>query len=301
MIVVTGASGFIGSRLVDALRAGGTEVVGVDRRAAGHDDGRHLVAELSAPNDAVFEVLRRADAVVHLAGKPGVRDRAADIDAQRRRDNVLATRAVLRAVPAATPIVVASSSSVYGGAPNGRPSREDDVLAPGGGYALSKVRAENWCQRRRAEGGHVTIVRPFTVVGPGQRDDMALARWIAAAAAGRPLDVFGSLQRRRDFTDVRFTVSTLIALLDHPPTVVNIGSGRSRPLADLVDAIGDVIGEAVVRCRPVPVPEPDETLADTHRLRSIVGDIPATDLRRIVADHVGVGVTSRATPEPLIA
>nr|MBA3802062.1 NAD(P)-dependent oxidoreductase [Acidimicrobiia bacterium] len=95
MIVVTGASGFIGSRLVDALRAGGTDVVGVDRRAAGHDGGRHLVTELSAPNDAVVDVLRRADAVVHLAGKPGVRDRTADIDAQRRRDNVLATRAVL--------------------------------------------------------------------------------------------------------------------------------------------------------------------------------------------------------------
>ena len=145
--------------------------------------------------------LRVADAVFHLAGRPGVREAGPAAEAARARDNVAATAAVLRQVPRATPLVVASSSSVYGGAA-GRPSREERP-AP----AARRVRAQQGggralCAARHAAGGAVAVVRPFTVAGEGQRPDMALARWIAAVRAGRPVRVLGSPARTRDVTDV---------------------------------------------------------------------------------------------------
>ena len=130
--------------------------------------------------DAAFET---ADAVLHLAGCPGVRDDTPDVGRRRARDNVAVTGRVLAAVPAHVPVVVASSSSVYGGSA-GAPSEERDAVSPRGGYARSKVAVEQLCARRAAAGGQVTVVRPFTVVGEGQRPDMAVSRWIAAAEAG---------------------------------------------------------------------------------------------------------------------
>ncbi|MBA3287859.1 MAG: NAD(P)-dependent oxidoreductase, partial [Acidimicrobiia bacterium] len=197
MIVVTGSSGFIGRHLVDRLVADGRPVVGIDRRpapdVAGSGRARHraIVADLAEASSVLRHMLGTASAVVHLAACPGVRDVAPDIAGRRWRDNVLATRHVVAATRADAPLVVASSSSVYGGTVGGRASREDDALCPIGGYARSKVMLERIAAERGAAGGAVTVVRPFTVVGPGQRPDMALSRWIDAAVAGRPLQVYG--------------------------------------------------------------------------------------------------------------
>ena len=67
------------------------------------------------------------------------------------------------------------------------PRREDDVLAPLGGYARTKVALEAICARRAAAGGVVAVARPFTVAGEGQRSDMALSQWLDDAARGRPV------------------------------------------------------------------------------------------------------------------
>jgi nucleoside-diphosphate-sugar epimerase len=198
-------------------------------------------------------------------------------------DNVVATEQVLAAVPRPIPVVVASSSSVYGGSRRGRPSHEDDRLRPRGGYARSKVAVEQRCAARAAAGGVVTVVRPFTVVGDGQRPDMALARWIADARAGGPLVVYGGLNRRRDLTDVRDVVRALVELIDRAVcTTVNIGSGVGHSLAQLTAAVRAVVAPVPVEVVPLPVSEPAETLADTRRGELTFGFVPTTDVRDVV-------------------
>jgi len=294
-VVVTGSAGFIGRAVVAELIMRGVPVVGVDRRetpapvAAGHLVLTGDLLDRDELADAAFET---ADAVLHLAGCPGVRDDSADIGRRRARDNVATTARVLAAVPAHVPVVVTSSSSVYGGT-TGAPSEESHPLSPRGGYAMSKVAVEQLCARRAAAGGKVTVVRPFTVVGEGQRPDMAVSRWIAAAEAGRPLQVYGSLQRTRDLTDVR-QVARVLALLAEPGRapggVLNIGTGRPHSLAALVAAVATATGTRVrTLVTPAASVEPADTWACTNRLRAVVGFVPRTDLPEVVARQVAAG------------
>jgi nucleoside-diphosphate-sugar epimerase len=291
-VVVTGSSGFIGSQVVRALLARGERVVALDRRLPALLDEQltALVVDLSSPCAEALDALRGAAGVVHLAGRPGVRDRGPGVARRRHLDNVVATERVLAAVPASVPLVVTSSSSVYGGSRQGRPSREDDPLRPSGGYARSKAEAEARCAARRAAGGCVSVARPFTVVGEGQRADMALARWIADARQGRPLTVYGSLARRRDVTDVRDVVRALVALLDRGAcTTVNIGTGAAPTLGHLTDAVCRVVAPVPVEVVPVAVAEPDETRADTRRGLAAFGFVPSTDVLDVVRRAAGIG------------
>jgi nucleoside-diphosphate-sugar epimerase len=292
-VVVTGAAGFLGGALVATLAADGIAVVAVDRRPAVHAGGVGSVrADLLDGDPVVAAALGAADAVFHLAGRPGVRDGGPAAEAARARDNVAATAAVLRQVPRCTPLVVASSSSVYGGAA-GRPSREDDPPRPLGGYARSKAVVESLCRARLAAGGRVTVVRPFTVAGEGQRPDMALARWVAAVRAGRPVRVLGSPARTRDVTDVRDVVRALRLAAERGVTgPLNVGTGRPRTLADLARAVCRVLGApAELVVTPAPPVEPAATWADVTLLRRRLGFVPVTDLDELVARQVA------ATPD----
>lgn len=288
-VVVTGAAGFIGRALVRTLLDDDMRVVGIDRRPQSPEPGFNpLTADLLTPDELVRAALESADAVFHLAGCPGVRDEAPDVGLRRRRDNPGAAAAVLAAVPRRTPLVVTSSSSVYGGSAGGRPSAETDALRPRGGYARSKVLVENACRRRLRAGGTVTIARPFTVAGEGQRPDMALARWVAAARKGRPLRVLGSPDRTRDVTDVRHVARALVACAERDVRgPVNIGTGTGHTLAAMISAVAEVVGtEVETIVEQAATPEPPATLADTTRLRRRTGLLPATDLHDVVARQV---------------
>lgn len=294
-VAVTGAAGFIGRALVDLLVARGESVVAIDRAAGGLPTGARVIrADLLASDERVEIALRSADAVFHLAGCPGVRDNRSDIAQRRHRDNVLATARVLALVPVRVPVLVASSSSVYGGSA-GAPSAEADPLRPRGGYAHSKARVESLCAQRAAGGGAVVAVRPFTVAGEGQRPDMALAQWIAAAVAGRPLRVLGSPDRTRDVTDVRQAAEAFVALVERGAGgVVNVGTGVGHRLKDLVAAVALVVDRDVRTCVvPADPAEATDTLADTRLLRRLAGFVPETDLRSLVARQVAATLPAR--------
>ncbi len=284
--VVTGAAGFIGRHLVHALLDAGERVIGIDREPQEPRTGLTiLTADLLDRDELVHAALASADVVFHLAGCPGVRDNRPDVRQRRHRDNVLATAAVLTAVPLATPLVVTSSSSVYGGARDGRPSAETDPVRPRGGYAESKVVVERLCHTRLRAGGVVAIARPFTVAGEGQRPDMALAQWIAAARAGRPLRILGSPDRTRDVTDVRDCVRALIALAEREVRgVVNIGTGVGHTLRALVAAVAAALDVEIRTYTAAADPaEAPDTRADTRKLARLVGFVPQTDLPALVA------------------
>lgn len=296
-VVVTGAAGFIGGHLVDHLRRCGHAVTGIDRQPAMPPSVDPLLGDVARDDERISAALRQADAVFHLAGCPGVRTAAPDIRHRRWRDNVESTERVLAAVPAGVPIVVASSSSVYGGAARRgagalRPSHEDDPLCPRGGYARSKAALERVCADRVARGGCVAVARLFTVGGAGQRPDMALARWLTAVRAGEPVEVYGSVERCRDVTDVRSVVDALTRLSErHAPATVNVGTGRPHSLAEILDAVGAATGSAPqVRVMPAGEQEPEATLADTRRCERLLGTVPTTDLTELVRWQAGASV-----------
>lgn len=295
-VVVTGSAGFLGRAVVARLLADGRTVLGVDRNPAVPLGPRHrtLHADLVDADPAVTTAIREAEGVLHLAGCPGVRDARADAALHRHRDNVLATAVVLRAAGRQVPVVTATSSSVYGGAVSGRPCREDDPLNPRGGYAASKAAAEALCRDHNAAGGHVVVARPFTVAGEGQRPDMALSLWIDAARDGRPVRVFGSLDRTRDVTDVRDVARALTALLGAgAPGPVNIGTGTARRLGEMVEAIAAVLDVDVdVRVEPAGPEEVPDTRADTRRLAALIGFVPRTDLIEVITRQVAAAAPS---------
>lgn len=301
-VVVTGAAGFVGRHVVaDRLRAGCT-VTGIDRRRWTPARGERIIHH-DVRHPDVEPILQRADAVIHLAAAPGVRSSDRGIARRRWQDNVLATADVARCTARRASLVVASSSSVYGG--SGRiatpwPSREDDPLAPRGGYARSKVAAEAVVARERADADITTIVRPFTIAGEGQRPDMALATWLEAAVRHRPVTVLGSLDRRRDVSDVVEVAAAIGRLVDggHHGTF-NLGSGVTHSLGDHLDAIRHATGLCPrVRIRPAPAREVPTTWADTERLQATVGRLRATSLRELVTRQFAASIHSGDGPLP---
>jgi nucleoside-diphosphate-sugar epimerase len=291
VIVVTGAAGFIGTQVCVALASGGRAVAGLDRLAASHDAAdRWLTADLAAiePGDPAWTALREAEAIVHLAATPGVRAAGAEAERARHRDNFVATGQVLAAAPRETYVVVASSSSVYGGARRGvnlAPSSEGMALRPRGGYALSKVAAEGLCAARGDAGGEIGVVRPFTVAGERQRPDMAISRWLAAALRREPFTVLGSLDRTRDVTDVKAVADGIVRMIDRRVcSTVNLGTGVRRSIREMIGAVASVLDVPVaIDLRSAGSEEATDTWADTTRCRQLLGSVPSTDLVDVVA------------------
>ena len=287
--LVTGSAGFIGARLVQRLAARGDEVVGIDRRPRRGGPGLHIVMDL-AERRSLGETARWAgwaDAVFHLAAQSGVRSDLPGIDARRRRDILTAAEHVLAATPARTRLILASSSSVYGEAARRRgawrASREDDALHPVSRYGRCKAEMEAMARGRRRDG--LAVARPFTVIGPGQRPDMALSIWMEAVRRSEPITVFGGLDRARDVTDVEAVVSGLTAMADLGFCgTVNLGAGRPRLLGEMVEAVFSAMGaETEVRVVPAHPEEVKATCADPSLAASQLGVDLTTGLRRAAA------------------
>lgn len=291
-VVVTGAAGFIGRHVAATLRRRGDEVVGIDRRTWAPEPGEAaIVADVAAEDPRVDAALHRAAGVIHLAACPGVRDRGDSVARRRWHDNVLAGARVLERTPPHTPVVVASSSSVYGGAgPAGKPRacRETDALAPRGGYARSKAALESCAARRARAGGVVGVARPFTVAGEGQRPDMAIARWIRALWSGSAITLYGSADRVRDVTDVRDVAEGLVRMLERRVTgSVNLGTGVTHRLEDIVRLVAQRCGvDATVRVEDAAADDVPATRADVRTCRRLLGFVPTADLAALVDRQV---------------
>ena len=261
--VVTGGLGFIGAALCEALARRGHRVVCVDRLTGAYsaERGRTAAERLRAnPGVAVLEADARvlpldgAGAVVHLAALPGVRARRSR--GELWRENVALTeRLVRRAARAGARIVVASSSAVYGNA-GVLPTPEHAPAAPLGPYAASKLAAERACLRAARQGADALVVRPFTVFGPGQRPDMAIARWIASLLGAEPLDWHPHPVAARELTYVDDAVAGLIAALERGRAgqVYNIAGSGSHRLDEVLELLERAIGRRARRRRASPSP-----------------------------------------------
>jgi UDP-glucuronate 4-epimerase len=283
--VVTGAAGFIGSHLAEALLAGGDDVRAIDCLTPYYD------TRLKEENAAALELERLdlaeeqldftgAEAVFHLAGQPGVRS-FGSVFGDYLRDNVLATQRVLEAAAAASVrVVLASSSSVYGDAER-FPTAEDVEPRPVSPYGVTKLACEHLARTYvQSFDADVVTLRYFTVYGPRQRPDMAFARMIGALTEGRPFELYGDGSRSREFTYVADAVRATVAAGSAPSGgVYNVGGGSEASMDEAIDVLERVAGrELDVERGPAAAGDMRRTSADTSRIRADLGWSPTTGL-----------------------
>jgi nucleoside-diphosphate-sugar epimerase len=288
---VTGAAGFIGSHLGEALLAAGHEVVGYDSftdyydTALKEENARSLDVRRVDLGDGELD-FGGFDAVFHLAGQPGARSFGHVFPHYLWR-NLLATQRVFEAaVDADVPVVWASSSSVYGDAES-YPTPEDVVPRPNNPYGVTKLSCEHLHDTyERLFGLRAVALRYFTVYGPRQRPDMAFARMVAATAAGEEFELYGDGSQSRSFTFVRDVVDATIRALEAPPGIYNVGGGEEATMREAIAVLEEVAGRPV-RVRPGPPQTGDmrRTKADTSRLEEAIGWRATTSLRAGLAEH----------------
>jgi UDP-glucuronate 4-epimerase len=280
--VVTGAAGFIGSQLAEALVASGHEVVGVDcftdyYDPAEKEQNAHGLDVLRA--DLAEEELDLAgvDGVFHLAGQPGVRS-FGDIFPLYLRRNVLATQRVLETASAAgVRVVFASSSSIYGDA-EAYPTSEDAAPRPVSPYGITKLACEHLV---RAYGLDAVVLRYFTVYGPRQRPDMFLRRVCEALLAGSAFEIYGSGGQSRSFTDVSDAVAATIAAMERAPAgaIYNVGGGEEASVLEAIALLERVSGGSLdVRHVGEAKGDVRRTKADVSRIGRELGWRPQTTL-----------------------
>jgi nucleoside-diphosphate-sugar epimerase len=295
---VTGAAGFIGSHLGDALLESGHEVVGIDSFTDYYDP------ELKEENARGLDVRRvdlgvepidfaGFDAIFHLAGQPGARSFGQVFPDYLWR-NLLATQRVFEAaVEAGVPVVWASSSSVYGDAER-YPTPEDVVPRPNNPYGVTKLSCEHLHETyQRLFGLHAVALRYFTVYGPRQRPDMAFARMVASTARGEEFEMYGDGSQSRSFTFVRDVVGATIGALEAPPGIYNVGGGEEYTMRDALAVLEEVAGRPVrVRFGPWQTGDNRRTKADTTRIEQAIGWHATTSLRDGLAEHWSWASTS---------
>lgn len=294
-VLVTGATGFIGRWLVEELRAAGHELVG-------RPDERVEITDAAAVAGLVEDA--RPEGVVHLAAVSFGPDASRDPDAAMLV-NARGTRLLLDALAGLDPTpaaVVVSSSDVYGAPdPADLPLTEDAPARPVSAYGRSKLEQERVALAAAASGGlPVAVVRPFNHTGPGQRPEFvapALARRVLAARdRGQDEIVAGNVDVRRDLGDVRDLATALRLTLEGlaggsipSGTILNVATGRSVAIRDVVGMIAEIAGvEVEPRIDPslVRPGDPPEIRGDASRLTALTGWQPSIPLRQTLEDLV---------------
>jgi nucleoside-diphosphate-sugar epimerase len=304
--LVTGAAGFVGSHLAEALLARGDTVLGVDCFTPYYDRAtkEHNVA--TARSHSRFELvdadlrtcdvealLSDVDTVYHQAAQAGVRLSWSDGFADYVGHNVLATQRLLEAVQRARPgarVVYASSSSVYGNQER-YPTVETDLPKPFSPYGVTKLAAEHLCGLYTENWGvHTVSLRYFTVFGPRQRPDMSIHRLCRAAVEGSTFPRYGDGTQIREFTYVSDIVAGNLAAADGdvaPGTYVNLAGGAEITLNDLIALVGEVAGS------PVAVDPGPKMAGDSFRnggvidrARELLGWAPQVSLRDGIAAQI---------------
>lgn len=313
--VVTGAAGFIGSHVSEALLQEGYQVIGVDnynpendlspriRRRTAHQlangfDGFHI-ADADVTRPGLMETLITPDVglIVHLAALPGVR-RSWEMPGRVAHTNVEGTAAVLSAAESAgvRHVVLASSSSVYGEAdPQRGRMREWDAQAPVNPYGTSKRAAEAYAELYREERGMtVPALRFFTVYGSRMRPNMAISNFASRALRGEPPIVYGSGVQQRDFTYIDDAVDGLMRAIETDVNwPMNIGSGSPVEIREVAELVIDAAGADVEYETAERPAERDKTHADITVAEHHTDYTPSTSLEEgikatvdWVADHL---------------
>jgi UDP-glucuronate 4-epimerase len=304
-MLVTGAAGFIGYHVAEALLARGRAVVGLDNLNDYYEVSlkQARLARLEAKKGFAFRKLDFADResmaalgaefpgithIVHLGAQPGVRYSLINPYAYVA-SNVMGQVTVLelaRTLKKLQNVVYASSSSVYGGNEKMPFAVGDTVETPQSLYAATK-RADELIAHTYAHlyGMKLVGLRFFTVYGPWGRPDMAPMIFARAILAGEPIRVFNNGEMWRDFTYIDDIVAGVLAAMDAPPAgkpphkLYNLGNNRCEKLTDFIAALESALGKtARMRFEPMQPGDVEKTYADIEATRRDLGFSPTTPI-----------------------
>ncbi len=314
-ILVTGAAGFIGSAVSEALIARGDAVLGIDnlndyysvsfkedRLARVHsapDGERFTFRKLDFSDHAALGTTladEQFDAIVHLGAQAGVRY-SLEHPFAYAQSNIVGHLAMLELARhrRVGHMVYASSSSVYGGNAKLPFSVSDRSDHPVSLYAASKradeLMSESYAHLFRIP---LTGLRFFTVYGPWGRPDMMMWNFTSRILAGEELPVFNNGDMYRDFTFIEDIVGGVLACLDRPPAddgaekaggsqsphaLYNIGNNRSEPLMKVIGLLEAECGrEAALEMLPMQPGDVHKTYADIDALTKATGYRPTTSI-----------------------
>ena len=296
--VVTGAAGFIGSHLAEALLEAGFTVKGIDcfsdyyprfikegNISCLKEQRGFSLLEADLVNVDLQDLLQSGDYVFHQAAQAGVRASWGEDFQIYSRSNILATQQLLEAAKevGVEKFIYASSSSVYGAA-DSIPMQEEDITRPVSPYGVSKLAGENLCQLYHHNFGLPAVsLRYFTVYGERQRPDMAFHIFIRRILAGEEIEIFGDGRQSRNFSYVGDVVKANMqaAEADVGGEIINIGGpGERINLLTAVETIEDITGlEAEINYQPRVSGDVKHTEADLTRAEKLLDYEPEVKLR----------------------
>ena len=291
--LVTGAAGFIGSHLCEALLARGHAVAGLDAfipyypRAAKEKNLAGLKAqprfafhEADLRTDELAPLVAGCDAIFHLAAMPGLMKSWTDFQLYESC-NILGTQRLLDAARHAQlgQFIHISTSSVYG---KEATQGEDAPQQPFSPYGITKLAAENLCRAYAANFGlPFTILRYFSVYGPRQRPDMGYHKLINDLASGEVFTVFGDGEQTRSNTYVADAVAATILAAEKREVALgetfNIGGGEIVSLNRVIAMLEELTGCKARLARQAARPgDQRHTSANIEKARRVLGYNPAT-------------------------
>ncbi len=308
-IFVTGAAGFIGSHLCEALLRQGHKVVGIDNFNDFYAPAlkrKNLVdiQKTASLTKTSFECIKgdildadklgtifdthKPDLIVHLAGMAGVRPSTQN-PLLYEKVNGLGTLTLLEVArqKKILKMVFGSSSSVYGLNTKVPFSESDPVEQPFSPYAQTKRSNELQCHvYHKLYDMTVACLRFFTVYGPRQRPDLAIRKFSENIQAGRPITVFGDGSAKRDFTYVDDIIDGVVKSIDwvnkeSTPRfdIFNLGESATTTVIDLIKLIESAIGKKAELAFNPPIPgDVPITFADISKAKKVLGYNPQTDL-----------------------
>ena len=294
-VTVTGACGFIGSHLTKQLIERGFHVVGVDclddnlysrsvkesRLKALKQLSNFNFANINIATDELDTSISDSKFVFNLAAIPG-QVLSWKLFDKYVESNILGTKKVIDSCikNKVTKIIHASTSSVYGKFAVGDELQDTKPISP---YGITKLAAENLLfALTNSNNLDFTILRYFSVYGPGQRPDMAIQKFLTAIKIGKDINITGDGTQKRDITYVEDVVEATISAssLTEKKQIFNISGGKQFTLNQIIDECFNVSGlKSKINFVDRPIGDQEETFGDITKAQKLLGFNPTFDIK----------------------